>query len=43
MGVYCLNESASPQFCSGFQGTGFPIAKFAKKLAVGYTLDEIKK
>ncbi len=27
--------------CAGIQGHGFPIAKVAARLAVGYTLDEL--
>ncbi|MFR1411016.1 MAG: hypothetical protein ACLSUW_01005 [Akkermansia sp.] len=31
-----------PFLRAGFQGHGFPIAKLAAKLAVGYTLDELR-
>ena len=36
-----MNPRVSRQLRPGFKATGFPIAKIAAKLAVGYTLDEI--
>ena len=30
-----------PLLCPGLQATGYPIAKVATKIAIGYTLDEI--
>jgi carbamoyl-phosphate synthase large subunit len=36
-----MNPQGIPFFGLASKATGFPIAKFAAKLAVGYTLDEI--
>jgi carbamoyl-phosphate synthase large subunit len=36
-----MNPRVSPQSALASKATGFPIAKIAAKLAVGYTLDEL--
>ena len=41
MNVIEMNPPVSRSSALASKATGFPIAKFAAKLAVGYTLDEI--
>ena len=38
-----MNPRVSRSSALASKATGFPIAKVAAKLAVGYTLDELKK
>src|SRR5258708_7148468 len=42
MGVIEMNPSVARSSALASKATGFPIAKIAAKLAVGYTLDEIR-
>jgi len=42
MVVIEMNPRVSRSSALASKATGFPIAKFAAKLAVGYTLDEIR-
>ena len=42
MVVIEMNPRVSRSSALASKATGFPIAKFAAKLAVGYTLDEIQ-
>jgi carbamoyl-phosphate synthase large subunit len=43
MVVIEMNPRVSRSSALASKATGFPIAKIAAKLAIGYTLDELKK